>query len=127
MLTTLLERLVGDLPSAVHRHALEVVARAYVTRESLLRSVLGDADTGMVFSWLRQLPYIEASPEGLHPHDAVRATFEADLRWRAPEGQGVGVAVSRLLVTSSMAWFSSSSGCCRRPCSPRWRRCRRLC
>ncbi|MGI3199449.1 ATP-binding protein [Streptomyces sp. GLT-R25] len=85
VLTTLVERLVGDLPSAVHRRALEVVAQAYVTREPLLRAVLGDEDTDMVFSWLRQLPYIEATPEGLHPHDAVRATLEADLRWRDPE------------------------------------------
>jgi hypothetical protein len=85
VLTTLVERLVGDLPSAVHRHALEVVAQAYVTREPLLRAVLGDEDTATVFSWLRQLPYIEATPEGLHPHDAVRATLEADLRWRDPE------------------------------------------
>ncbi|MFF4909939.1 AAA family ATPase [Streptomyces sp. NPDC001260] len=85
VLTTLVERLVGDLPSAVHRRALEVVAQAYVTREPLLRAVLGDADTAGMFSWLRQLPYIEATPEGLHPHDAVRATLEADLRWRDPE------------------------------------------
>ncbi|MFI6437791.1 AAA family ATPase [Streptomyces sp. NPDC050759] len=84
-LTTLVERLVGDLPSAVHRRALEVVAQAYVTREPLLRAVLGDQDTNTVFSWLRQLPYIEVTPEGLHPHDAVRATLEADLRWRDPE------------------------------------------
>ncbi|GAA2663168.1 ATP-binding protein [Streptomyces vastus] len=85
ILTTLVERLVGDLPGAVHRRALEVVAQAYVTREPLLRKVLGDQDTNTVFSWLRQLPYIEATPEGLHPHDAVRATLEADLRWRDPE------------------------------------------
>ncbi len=85
VLTTLVERLVGDLPSAVHQRALEVVAQAYVTREPLLRSVLGDEDTAVVFSWLRQLPYIEATPEGLYPHDAVRATLEADLRWRDPE------------------------------------------
>ncbi|MET7737647.1 AAA family ATPase [Streptomyces sp. NPDC005402] len=85
VLTTLVARLVGDLPSAVHRRALEVVVQAYVTREPLLRAVLGDEDTDTVFSWLRQLPYIEATPEGLHPHDAVRATLEADLRWRDPE------------------------------------------
>jgi hypothetical protein len=85
VLTTLVERLVGDLPSAVHRRALEVVAQGYVTREPLLRAVLGDEDTAAVFSWLRQLPYIEATPEGLHPHDAVRATLEADLRWRDPD------------------------------------------
>ncbi|MFG2030810.1 ATP-binding protein, partial [Streptomyces sp. NPDC048825] len=49
-----------------------------LAREPLLRKVLGDQDTNTVFSWLRQLPYIEATPEGLHPHDAVRATLEAD-------------------------------------------------
>ncbi|WP_410573596.1 ATP-binding protein [Amycolatopsis sp. cmx-4-61] len=85
VLTTLVERLVGDVPGAVHQRALEVVAQAYVTREPLLRSVLGDEDAAEVFSWLRQLPYIETTPEGLHPHDAVRATLAADLRWRDPE------------------------------------------
>jgi len=44
VLTTLVERLVGDLPGPAHRRALEVVAQAYVTRESLLRAVLGDED-----------------------------------------------------------------------------------
>jgi AAA ATPase-like protein len=85
VLTTLVERLVGELPGNAHRRALEVVAQAYVTREPLLRTVLGDEDTATVFPWLRQLPYVEATPEGLHPHDAVRATLEADLRWRDPE------------------------------------------
>ena len=85
VLMTLVERLVGDLPGTAHQRALEVVAQAYVTRESLLRAVLGDEDTATVFPWLRQLPYVEATPEGLHPHDAVRATLEADLRWRDPE------------------------------------------
>ncbi|GGP51780.1 ATP-binding protein [Saccharothrix coeruleofusca] len=84
-LTTLVQRLVGDLPSAAHRRALEVVAQSYVTREPLLRAVLGDEDSAAVFPWLRRLPYIEATPEGLQPHDAVRATLEADLRWRDPE------------------------------------------
>ncbi|WP_201724612.1 hypothetical protein [Streptomyces antimycoticus] len=46
----------GDLPSAVHRHALEVVAQVYVTREPLLRAVLGETDTATVLSWLRQQP-----------------------------------------------------------------------
>ena len=85
VLTTLVERLVGDLPGPAHRRALEVVAQAYVTRESLLRAVLGERDAAVVFPWLRQLPYVEATTEGLHPHDAVRATLAADLRWRDPE------------------------------------------
>jgi hypothetical protein len=54
VLTTLVERLVGEVPGAAHRRALEVVARAYVTREPLLRVVLGEEDTAAVFSWLRQ-------------------------------------------------------------------------
>ncbi|WP_249998360.1 ATP-binding protein [Actinoplanes sp. M2I2] len=85
VLTTLVERLVGDLPGPVHRRALEVLAQAYVTRESLLRAVLGEQDAALVFPWLRRLPYVEAGPEGLYPHDAVRSTLAADLRWRDPE------------------------------------------
>ena len=85
VLTTLVQRLVGDLPGPAHRRALEVVAQAYVTRESLLRAVLGDEDAATVFPWLRRLPYVEATPQGLHPHDAVRSTLAADLRWRDPE------------------------------------------
>jgi AAA ATPase-like protein len=99
VLTTLVERLVGELPSSVHRRALEAVAQAYVTREPLLRAVLGDEDAELVFPWLRQLPYVEVTPEGLHPHDAVRATLEADLRWRDPERYDdvrVGVSVACL-------------------------------
>ncbi|MFD9701169.1 ATP-binding protein [Lentzea sp. NPDC059081] len=85
VLTTLVDRLVGDVPTAVHRRALEVAALACVTRESLLRTALGEADAASAFSWLRQQPYIESTPEGLAPHDAVRATLDADLRWRDPE------------------------------------------
>ncbi|HUQ61495.1 ATP-binding protein [Lentzea sp.] len=85
LLTTLVERLVGDLPSPVHRRGLDVLAQARVTRESLLRAVLGDEDASTVFAWLRRQPYVEATPDGLLPHDAVRSVLDADLRWRDPE------------------------------------------
>lgn len=85
VLTTLVERLVGDLPSDAHRRALDVLAQAHVTREDLLRAVLGDEDAATVFSWLRRQPYVETTPRGLHPHVAVRSTLAADLRWRDPE------------------------------------------
>jgi hypothetical protein len=85
VLTTLVERLVGDLPSDAHRRALDVLAQAHVTREELLRAVLGDEDAATVFSWLRRQPYVETTPQGLRPHDAVRSTLAADLRWRDPE------------------------------------------
>ncbi|GHH41041.1 ATP-binding protein [Lentzea cavernae] len=85
VLTTLVERLVGNVPSGVHQRALDVLAQAYVTREELLRAVLGDEDAATAFSWLRRQPYVETTPQGLLPHDAVRSTLAADLRWRDPE------------------------------------------
>ena len=85
VLTTLVERLVGDLPSDAHRRALDVLAQAHVTREELLRAVLGDEDAATVFSWLRRQPYVETTSRGLRPHVAVRSALAADLRWRDPE------------------------------------------
>ncbi|WP_439658370.1 ATP-binding protein [Lentzea sp. HUAS TT2] len=85
VLTTLVERLVGDVPGGLHRRALDVLAQAHVTREELLRAVLGDDAAATAFSWLRRQPYVETTPQGLHPHDAVRSALAADLRWRDPE------------------------------------------
>jgi len=99
VLTTLVQRLLGDVPGPTHQRALEVLAQARVTRESLLRAVLGDEVTAGVFPWLRQLPYVEVTSEGLHPHDAVRATLDADLHWRDPERHDdVRLRVSRATV-----------------------------
>ncbi|GAA0268435.1 ATP-binding protein [Cryptosporangium japonicum] len=80
----LIERIVGDAPSPRHRAALEVCAHAPVTTEDLLRTMIG-GDVGEVFAWLRSRPFVDESPHGLHPHDAVREVLEADLRWRDPE------------------------------------------
>ncbi|MGW6441432.1 AAA family ATPase [Lentzea sp. NPDC055074] len=85
VLTTLVDRLVGEVPSPAHQLALDVLAQADVTRESLLREVLGDEDAATAFSWLRRQPFVEATVDGLVPHDAVRATLDADLRWRDPD------------------------------------------
>lgn len=82
---TLLDRLVGELPSGEHRRALEICAHVFVTREDLLRSVFGD-QAGTLFAWLRAQPFIEAGPHGLFPHDLVRDLLITDLRWRDPEG-----------------------------------------
>jgi hypothetical protein len=38
-----------------------------------------------LFEWLRGLSFIEASQEGLFPHDMVREALTADLRWRNPD------------------------------------------
>ncbi|MEU3984541.1 hypothetical protein AB0F77_31525, partial [Streptomyces sp. NPDC026672] len=73
------------VPSAAHRHALEVCAHAYDTTEDLLRSVLdGSDDAAAVFAWLHTQPYIESTPHGVHPHGLVRDLLDTDLRWRDP-------------------------------------------
>jgi hypothetical protein len=84
VLRTLLTGLIGEVPSAAHRRALEVAAQAYSTSEELLAAVLPDQDAHQLFSWLRDLPFMESTQQGLHPHDAARETLAADLRWRAP-------------------------------------------
>ncbi|MFI1164514.1 AAA family ATPase [Streptomyces sp. NPDC020801] len=82
---TLIPRLVGYPPSPEHRKALEICAHAYVTSEALLRALLGDCAPEL-FAWLRAQPYIESTPSGLFPHDVVRETLVADLRWRDSDG-----------------------------------------
>ncbi len=84
VLRTLLAGLIGEVPTAAHRRALEVAAQAHSTSEELLSSVLPEEDAHLLFSWLRDLPFMESAHRGLHPHDAARETLAADLRWRAP-------------------------------------------
>ncbi|GLY47718.1 ATP-binding protein [Lentzea sp. NBRC 102530] len=79
----LLTQLIGDVPSARHRTALEVCALLLVTTEDLLRTLAGD-DTGELFAWLRAQVFVDESPYGLYPHDVVRDAVVADLRWRDP-------------------------------------------
>ncbi|MFC7106729.1 ATP-binding protein [Nonomuraea rubra] len=88
VVATLLDQLVGELPSAAHQHALEICAHAHMTTEALLRAALPQ-DAGRLFRWLRRLPFVESSSLGLFPHDVVRELLEADLRWRDPEGYAV--------------------------------------
>ncbi|GAA1003235.1 hypothetical protein Aple_003010 [Acrocarpospora pleiomorpha] len=88
VVATLLDELVGELPSAAHRHALEICAHAHTTTEDLLRAALPE-DAGTLFQWLRRLPFVESSSLGLFPHDVVRQVLEADLRWRDPEAYAV--------------------------------------
>ncbi|MBB6547205.1 ATP-binding protein [Nonomuraea rubra] len=85
VVATLLDQLVGEVPSPAHRHALEVCAQAYVTTEDLLRAVLPYDDAATLFSWLRRLPFMESGTPGLHPHDVVREILRADLSWRDPQ------------------------------------------
>lgn len=82
----LVKRFVEVVPSDLHRRALEVCALARVTTEALLRDALVLSDAHALFTWLRALSFVYASPEGLYPHDLARDVLDADLRWRDPDG-----------------------------------------
>jgi hypothetical protein len=83
---TLLRRFVEAVPGGRHRRALEVCALARVTTETLLREAIGLEDAHELFTWLRELSFVEAGPDGVYPHDLAREALEADLRWRDPDG-----------------------------------------
>lgn len=89
---TLMERFVQEVPGPAHRAALEACALVRVTTEALLGEMLAMPTSGAtsegvhaLFEWLRQLSFIESSPEGIFPHDLARETLVADLRWRNPD------------------------------------------
>lgn len=84
----LLERFVDDLPSADHRHALQVCAQARTTTEAVLRFALERDDVRGLFEWLRGLSFVESGPHGIFPHDLARDVLVADLGWRDPEVRG---------------------------------------
>ena len=86
LVAALLHRLVGDVPDAAHRLALEVAAHAMTTTESLLRAVAGPEQAGPLFDWLRRLPVADWGRQGLYLHELVSDTIDADLRWRDPDG-----------------------------------------
>jgi hypothetical protein len=81
----LLTRLVGRMPSPVHRQALEISAHVRTTTEGLLRAVLPETDAGALFDWLRRLSFMEPAPAGVRPHHVIRGALGADLSWRDPQ------------------------------------------
>ncbi len=78
------ERFVTDVPTELHRRALEACAHARVTTEDLLRAALELDDARELFGWLATLSFVEHTPDGLYPHDLVRDVLDTELRWRAP-------------------------------------------
>ena len=92
VIKTLVERFVQHVPGPAHRTALEACALVRVTTEALLGEMLGMPTSGpasegvhTLFEWLRELSFIESSPEGVFPHDLARETLATDLRWRNPD------------------------------------------
>ncbi|MEU6431259.1 AAA family ATPase [Microbispora sp. NPDC046973] len=86
VLTVLLSQLVGEVPTQVHRLALEVAAHAMTTTEGLLRAVVGHERGAEMFTWLRRLPFADWGRQGMFLHDMVSDAVDADLRWRDPQG-----------------------------------------
>lgn len=58
---TLLSQFVQEVPSALHRAALEVCALVRLTTETLLAEILGLEDSYELFDWLRGLSFIESA------------------------------------------------------------------
>jgi hypothetical protein len=82
LVEVLLQRFVETVPDARHRRVLGACAVARCTTEALLRDVLEEGDVHAVFSWLRELSFVEPRPDGVAPHDLARDVLDADLRWR---------------------------------------------
>ena len=85
VIQALVRRLLDNVPTPLHRRALEVCAHLRVTTEDRLAEALMINDASGLFEWLRSLSFIESGPAGVFPHDLTRDVIEADLRWRSPE------------------------------------------
>jgi hypothetical protein len=86
VIKTLLEQLIQETPGPTHRAALEVCGLVRLTTEPLLAELLEIPDAHELFTWLRDLSFVESGALGIFPHEAIREALIADLRWRNPEG-----------------------------------------
>ena len=81
----LLKRFMDDVPSPLHRRALQATAMVRHASEALLAEALDEPDVHDLFEWMRSLSFIEAGRYGLFPHDLAREVIVADFRWRNRE------------------------------------------
>lgn len=81
----LLQLFVQQVPSPMHRAALEVCALVNILTESLLAEVMDVEDVSELFSWLCTLSFISIGRDGIYPHDITREALVADVRWRHPD------------------------------------------
>jgi len=84
VLQQLTSAFVSGLPSET---TMIVEAASTVRRvtEPLIEALLGTESAAGAFDRLRELPFVNATTEGLTLHDVVRATIAAELEQRAPE------------------------------------------
>ncbi len=85
LVRTLLQLFVRQVPSPMHRAALEVCSLVNLLTESLLAEVMGIEDVSELFNWLCTLSFISIGRDGIYPHDIAREALCADLRWRHPD------------------------------------------
>jgi hypothetical protein len=81
----LLQLFVRQVPSPMHRAALELSALVNLLTESLLAEVMGLEDAGELFNWMCGLSFISIGKEGIYPHDIAREALSADIKWRHPD------------------------------------------
>jgi hypothetical protein len=81
----LLDRLLDEVPTGSHRAALEATALVRVVNEPLLAGLLDIPDSGELFAWMRNLPFVDAGRAGLYLHDLARDVLVVDLQWRDPD------------------------------------------
>ena len=67
VIQALVRRLLDDVPTPLHRRALEVCAHLRVTTEDRLAEALMINDASGLFEWLRSLSFIESGPAGVFP------------------------------------------------------------
>lgn len=109
LVRALFDRFLEAVPTDAHRRVLAGCAIARVTTEAMLRDIVStDAlgapgDVAALFSWLRDLSFVEADQEGLHPNDLAREVLDAELRWRDPEGYRAAVRAAWRHVRGKLA------------------------
>jgi hypothetical protein len=85
VMRSLLDRLTKDAPTRYHRLGIEACAMVHYMTEGLLAAMLEMKEVYEIFEWLRNLSFVDTGRWGLFPHDLVRDTITADLRWRNPD------------------------------------------
>lgn len=82
IIRVLLERLTQQVPTPIHRRAIEACAVVRVLTEPLLAAMLQKEEAHDLFVWLRKLSFLDFDERGIFPHDLAREALVADLRWR---------------------------------------------
>lgn len=79
----LLDCFVREVPSNLHREALECLALVDALDESLLAAMLDDGSSAIeCFDWLSTLGMVERRPTGLVLHDLAKSALVSNLAWR---------------------------------------------